>query len=225
MKKLSNAIRLYAKATLHPFTIGFGLFMAIGMSLAFIIDPDPVGSDEYLSMLGALQMGHIGIIFMVIIGNSRLQQNKFYSSCSCAKLLYITAPAVFMTAATLLYDLYLGILALISLGTAGLSDAMVFNAFSSAMSILFSVCYGKRNLGVLAALPYFGFLVVPMIAKRLPIEGNTLGLSLDSAVLITVGAYLAAIVLAIVIGSLWWKNGDKFAMPNKLVQNVVEGQS
>ena len=223
MKKLSNAIRLYAKTTLHPLTIGFVLFISLGMSLAFIIDPDPVGSDDYLSMLGALQMGHIGIIFTVIIGNLRLQQNKFYSSCSCAKLLYIIAPAAFMTASTLLYDLYLGILALILLGTAGLSDIMIFNAFSSAMAILFSVCYGKKNFGILAALPYFGFLIVPMIAKRLPIEGNTLGLSLDSAALITVGAYLAAIVLAIMAGSLWWKNGDKFAIPNKLVQNVVEG--
>ena len=42
MKKVASGIKLYVQALAHPFTIGFGLFMMIGMALAFIIDPDPV---------------------------------------------------------------------------------------------------------------------------------------------------------------------------------------
>ena len=76
MSKTTRALKLYIKTAAHPFVIGFGLFMMIGMALAFIIDPDPVGSDEYLSMLGAIQMGNIGTVFMVIIASAKLMQNK-----------------------------------------------------------------------------------------------------------------------------------------------------
>ena len=224
MNKVARALKLYIKAAANPFAIGFALFMMIGLSIAFVVDPDHVGGDEYFSMLGALQMGRMGIFLMIIIGNARLQQNKFYSSTSCAKELYTIAPVIFTTVITFIYDLILGILALIILGTAGLSDVMVFNAITSAMAILFAGSYNKKGLGVLGALPYFGFLSGPVLVKRLPVEGNTLGLPLGSAALIAVGAYAAAIVLSIVIGRLWWKTGDKFAMPNKFVQNVVEGQ-
>ena len=228
MKNITRALRLFAKAAAHPFVIGFGLFMMIGMSLAFIIDPDPVGGDEYLSMLGAVQMGNMGIVFMVITANSKLQQNKFFSSCSCAKELFTAGPVAAVTILCILYDIILDISAYINLGTQGLADTLVFNTVSSMLIIIVGGCYGKRGTpltAVLLDLAYFTFLAFPMANKFSSISSHIIGLPLTTAVIIAVCGYTFSIAFTLMIGSIWWRKGDRFAMPNKYMLNALEAQA
>lgn len=224
MNKISRTLRLYIKTAQYPFTIGFGVFIMLGMAIAFIVVPDPVGSKEYLSMLGAIQMGHIGTVFVVVIANDKLQQNKFYSSCSCAKELFIICPVVVMTVLNLFYDIVIYVSAYINLGIAGLSDVLVFNSFSSAMLIIVGACHGKQKLGILSVIPYCAFLAVPMIVNKSSLKDATLGISVGTAALIAAGWYIATIIISIVLERIWWKRGDKFVQPNKFVQSAIGGQ-
>ncbi len=227
MSKTSRALKLYVKAAAHPFTIGFGLFMMIGMALAFTIKPDPVGSDDYLSMLGTIQMGNIGTVFMIFFANAKIQQNKFYSSCNCAKELFIIGPVAVVTALNILYDTALAVSAYINLGTAGLSDTLVFDTISSAILIIVGACYGKKGVAVVSGIPFVGYMAYisfPFAINKAPIEHGTLGLPVSTAALITVGGYIISFIIAIVLGNIWWKKGEKFAQPNNFVQTALEGQ-
>lgn len=227
MKKIARALKLYAKAAAHPFVIGFGLFMMIGMALAFIIDPDPVGGDEYLSMLGGVQMGNMGVILMVFTASTKLQQNKFFSSCTCAKELFTIGPVVIVTILCIIYDTLLDVFAYINLGTQGLADSLVFNTVSSMLLIIVGGCYGKRGVpltSVILCAAYFTFLGFPMSSKISTISGKLLGLPLTTAVIIAVCGYTLAIAFTLMIENIWWKKGTKFAMPNTIMLNTLEVQ-
>ncbi|WP_028510416.1 hypothetical protein [Ruminococcus sp. NK3A76] len=226
MNKAVRALKLYAEAAAHPFVIGFGLFLMIGMALAFIIDPDPVGGDEYLSMLGAVQMGNMGVILMVFAASTKLQQNKFFSSCTCAKELFTIGPVVAVTILCVLYDTLLDVSAYINLGTQGLADTLVFNTVSSMLLIIVGGCYGKKGVPLTALLlgaAYFTFLGFPMASKITNISSHIIGLSLTTAVIIAVCGYTFAIAFTLMIENIWWKKGNRFA-PNKFIQNALEVQ-
>lgn len=228
MNKVARAVQIYIKAAAHPFTIGFGLFMMIGMLLAFIIDPDPVGSDEYLSMLGVVQMANFGIILMIIIGNARLQQNKFYCSCSIAKEIFIYGPIWLATTIKVLYDVLVAVFAYINLGIVGLSDTLVFSTISTVLLIIVAGCFGKSSVpfvSVIAYVGYMSFLLLLPAMDKIPFVIKFLGLPLWKSVIIAVSAYIISITVTLMIEKIWWKKGDRFAMPYKFVQDVLRGQA
>ncbi|MCR5143547.1 MAG: hypothetical protein K6C68_13685 [Ruminococcus sp.] len=228
MNKVAGGIKLYTQAAAHPFTIGFGLFMMIGMSLAFIIDPDPVGSDDYLSMLGSIQMGNIGIVLMAIVANSKVQQNKFYSSCNCAKELFTIAPVASVTVLSLFYDTLLAVSAYINLGVAGLSDTMMFNTVSSMLIIIIGGCYGKAGfpfIHAMQAIAYMLFLTFPFSVRFASITHHLLGHDLMTAVKVAVCGYILAVAVTLVLENIWWKKGEKFAAPKKAFQTALEAQA
>ena len=228
MNKVSSGIKLYTQAAAHPFTIGFGLFMMIGISLAFIIDPDPVGSDEYLSMLGAIQMGNIGTVFMVIIASAKLMQNKFYSSCNCAKELFTIGPVAAVTVLNMLYDTLLAVSAYINLGVAGLSDTMIFNTVSSMLIIIIGGCYGKAGVPFVAAIQFIAYMLFisfPFSIRLASFTQKLLGHHLMTAVIFTVCGYILAIAVTLVLENIWWKKGDKFAAPKKALLAALEVQA
>lgn len=227
MSKTSRALKLYIEAAANSLSIGIGLFMMIGMALGFIIEPDPVGSDEYLSMLGTIQMGNSGTVFMITFANAKIQQSKFYSSCNCAKELFIIGPVAVITVLNMLYDTVLAVSAYINLGTAGLSDTLVFDTISSALLIIAGSCYGKNgvtSVSVIQVIGYMTFISSPFTIGNAPIKNDTLGLPVSTAALITAGGYIISIIIAIVLGNIWWKKGNRFSMPNKFTQNMVGGQ-
>ncbi|HAG14474.1 MAG TPA: hypothetical protein DCG49_11535 [Ruminococcus sp.] len=228
MNKTARAFKLFFNAAAHPFVIGFGLFMMLGMALAFILDPAPVGSDEYLSMLGSIQMGNIGTIFMVVIASAKMQQNKFYSSCICAKELFTIGPVAVVTILNLLYDTLLAVSAYINLGTAGLADTLVFNTISSMLIIVIGGCYGKKGVPFISAIQtiaYIIFISFPFSIKIASVTQKLCGHNLPAALLFTVCGYILAVTVTLVLENIWWKKGDKFALPNKAMLTALEVQT
>ena len=227
MNKVVRALKLYFKAAAHPFVIGFGLFMMIGMSLAFIIDPEPVGSEDYLTMLGVIQMGNMGTVIMVIAANTKLQQNKFYGSCTCAKKLFTIGPVAAVTVLNMIYDTVLAVSAYSNLGTVGLADTIVFNTISSMLMIILGGCFGKTGVPFVAVLQYvayIAFLSFPFSVKILPNMNKLLGIPVTTAVIIAVCGYVLAIVSTLLIENIWWKKGDKFAAQYNAALNALELQ-
>ena len=227
MSKTTRALKLYIKTAAHPFVIGFGLFMMIGMALAFILEPAAVGSKDYLSMLGAVQMGKIGTVFMVVVANAKIQQNKFFSSCICAKEVFVIGPVFVITAMNVLYDILLAVAAYINLGTAGLSDLLVFNTASTVLLIIGGGCCGKKGvpfISVIQGVAYMAFFSFPIILKATSNLQGVLGLPLTAAIMIIICGYILSIMITIGIESFWWKRGDKFFLPNPAMMNALGGQ-
>lgn len=219
-----RAMKLYLKAAAHPLTVGFAILFS-GMMLAlFIIDPDPVGSKDYMSMLSAIQTGKLGFFLIVMIGNLKLQQNKFYASCCCGKELYTAAPIVTCLAMSLIYDIALAATAAVNLGSTGLSDVLVIDSVSSALLIFVAACCGKKKLSFGFAIPYFLFIFISGFIGKLRFLDWMFGLSVGLSAAIAVSVYVVSVVLSFVIVNAWWKKCDRFAMPNKFVMNAMVGQ-
>ncbi|SFD25145.1 hypothetical protein [Ruminococcus albus] len=228
MNKVASGIKLYTQAAAHPFTIGFGLFMMIGMTLAFIIDPAPVGSKDYLSMLGSIQMGNMGTLIMVIIASTKLQQNKFYSSCNCAKELFTVGPLAVVTAVNILYNTVLAVSAYVNLGVTGLSDTIIFNTISSMLIIIAGGCYGKNSVKFIAVIQlfaYIAFIIFPIAVKHTSFTHILLGQHLTTAVIFAVCGNIIAIAFILALQNIWWKKGDKFAAPKKALLAALEVQA
>lgn len=217
-------MRLYLKTAAHPFAIGFALFMMIGMSLAFAIDPaDMPGTAEYKSIIGTLQMGKIGVFFIIMIGSLKLQHNKFYSSNSCAKQLYTVAPMVTGLFLLLLYDIALTVIGAVGIGSAAAADVLTGGSLSNACMIMVSALYGKKGQSVGFGISYILYFCSASIVKS-RVGDVLLGHSVGAAAAIEVGVCAASALLALTIVNAWWKNGDKFNMPNKYVMNAMGGQ-
>lgn len=219
-----RAMKLYVKVAAHPFVIGFTILFSGMMLTVFIIDPDPVGSKDYIPMLGAIQMGKIGFFLIVMIGNLKIQQNRFYASCCCGKVLYTVAPIVTSLVISLIYDVALAAIAAINLGSTGLSDVLVIDSISSALLIFVAACYGKKKLTYGFAIPYFLFLSIQGVIGKSGILDGIFGLSVGLSAVIAVSVYVVSVVLSLVVVNAWWKKSDRFAMPNKFVANSMIGQ-
>lgn len=216
-------MKLYLKAAANPFVIVFSLLMMIGMSLVFAIDPDPVGSEDYMTMLACIQMGKIGVFLIAMIGNLKLHQNKFYASCCCAKALYTAAPIVTGLTISLPYDIILAITAAVNLGSAGLADVLINDSAGSALLVFIAACFGKKGLSWGAYIPYMLFMSISIIGKSGVLAG-LLGKPVGLSAAIAVSVYVVSVVLSIVIVNVWWKKSDKFTLPNKPVMNAIGEQ-
>lgn len=218
-----RAMKIYLKAAANPFTIGFAILFSGVMLIIFIVAPDPVGSEDYLSMLGAIQIGKIGFFFIVMIGNLKIQQNKFYASCCCGKSLYTIAPIVTGLAISLIYDIAIAAAAAVNLGSTGLSDVFVIDSVSSALIVFVAACYGKKKLTWGFYISYILFLFIPEGIGKLGVLDRISGLSVRSSAAITLSVYVVSLVLSLVAANVWWKKNDRFSMPNKFVTNVMGG--
>lgn len=216
-------MQLYVKAALHPFVIGFSLVLMGGLLFAFAVDPDPVGGEDYTSMLSAIQTGKIGFFFVAMIGNLKMHQNKFYASCCCGKILYTAAPIITAFALVLLYDIVFAIAAAAGLGSAGLADMLVVDSGSSALVIIGAAGYGKKRMGWSFTIPYVLFIATPAIVSKSGILDGMLGQPVGVSTVIAVGVYAVSVIFSLLIVNAWWKKGDKFSMPNKFVTNTMGG--
>lgn len=219
-----RAMKLYLKAAAHPLIVGFAILFSGMMLTIVIIDPDPVGSKDYMSMLGAIQSGKIGFFLIVMMGSLKIQQNKFYASCCCGKVLYTAAPIVTALVISLIYDVAIAAIAAVNLGSSGLSDVLVIDSISSALLIFVAACFGKKKLTCGFAIPYFLFMFISGFIGKLGILDGIFGLSVGLSAVIAVSVYVVSVVLSLVIVNAWWKKSDRFAMPNKFVANSMIGQ-
>lgn len=215
MKNIRNALKLFTKAALNPLTIFFGLFMAAGMALAFIVDPEKPGTKEYLSMIGAVGMGHIGALFLVMAGAVKTNQNKFYASAGCAKEIYTTAPIIVLLITEFVYDIVIAVAAGINLGGGPFADVVFFNSLSGGMMLIGGASIGKIGLSRMYFLPYIGFLVLSCALKHFHRFENGFGLSPALAVIAALAVYAFCIAFSWMMTNIWWNKGNRISVPVK----------
>ncbi len=215
MKNIRNALKLFWKASMNPLTIGFGIFMAAGMTLAFITDPAAPGEKDYLSMIDAVGIGHIGAVFIIMIGGMKTSQNKFYASASCAKDIYTTAPVLIALIAALIYDVLIASAAAMNLGRTAFSDVVLFNSVSGGLMIICCAAIGKKGLSHMVIVPYVGIVAPSFILKHFHGLDNGLALQPAAAVVIALVIYTVCAASAWLISYRWWKNGNRIGTPVK----------
>lgn len=215
-------MKLYLKTAAHPFIIGFMLFMMIGMSFAFAIKPDLPGTEEYRSMIGTLQMGKIGVFFVIMMGNLRLQQYKFFYASSCAKPLFTTAPIITGLAILLIYDAALAVIGVIGIGITAAADVLSVGSVSNACMIMVAATYGKKGLTLGFILPYMLYMFGAGVVK-MSVGEMLLGQSIWSGVAIDLGLCAATAAAAIGIVYAWWKKGDRISQVNNNAVNIAGG--
>lgn len=216
-----RAMRLYKKAAANPYTIGFEMLLAAAMLVFYTGVPKPVGSNGYMTMLGVIPLGKIGIFWIIMLGNLKLQQNKFYASCSCGKMLYTVVPIVTSFVLSLLYDAVFTAAAAVNAGSAGIADAVVLNAISDAFIFIVSVCYGKQKRIWWLVLPYILIIFLPRYFSRFGMIDK--GLELIVSMVIAIVVYVASIALSLLLVNIWWKKSDRSARPNRILMNAVGG--
>lgn len=219
-----KAMKLYLKAAAHPFIIALAILFSGMMLICFILDPDPVGSKDYMAMLSVLSTGKFGFFFIVMKGNLTVQQNRFYASCCGGKELYTAAPIVTILAMSLIYDIAFAATAAVNLGSTGLSDVLVIDSVSSALLILIAAFYGKKKLTLCCIISYILFVSIPGVIGKPEILDGIFGLSVGLSAAITVSVYVVSVVLSLVVVNVWWKKSDRFVMPNKFVANAMVGR-
>lgn len=224
MNKVTNAIKLYVKTAINPITLGFGILTMAIMVILFMVDPDPVGSEKYMSMIGAIGMGHMGVFFMVFLGASITHRIKFFGSSCNAKHLFITAPIVFSFVICLTYDVIIAIIAYANLGISAFADVMIYNSIYSGVMILSASLLGKRKFEWLYVFPYMALIAISgWIGKRETLQ-NGFGMTVSTSVIIAIAAYTISILVTVILANRWWKTGDRLAMPTKFMQSVMGGQ-
>ena len=161
---------------------------------------------------------------MAMIGNLKIYQNKFYTSCSCGKALYTAAPIVTGLAMTLIYDIVFAAVAAVNLGVTGLSYVLIIDSVGSSLLIFSAAFYGKKKLTWCFAIPYFVFLFIPKVIQKSGIIDGISELSLGASAVITVGVYAVSVGISLVVVNAWWKKSDRFTMPNRFAANAIGGQ-
>ncbi|MBR1863749.1 MAG: hypothetical protein IJ806_06660 [Ruminococcus sp.] len=224
MKKYINAVKLYMQAAVNPLTVIFMLTMLGGMVLAFTIDPDRIGDEDYLSMLGSVQTAHIGLFLFMLFGGTKIQQSKFYISCGCGKELLTAASVIALTCLSLTYDVAIAIVAAIRLGGAEFSDVVLVNSFSTVLMVYAGSCYAKKGLALGFSLPYLGVLISSMLLGKGVIVETTFGISPFKAVAAAAVIYILGVTAAVVTSRIWWKRCDRCTMPDVFSQTITGGK-
>ena len=90
--------------------------------------------------------------------------------------------------------------------------------------------HGKKGIpfiSVVQIIAYSAFLLFPVslkAASRLQsVLQAVLGFSLITAVIIALSGYALAVIVTLAIENYWWKKGDKFFMPNRIMINAIGG--
>lgn len=221
MNKVTRAFRLYLRAAANPIVIAFGLLMMIGLLVAFIVDPDPVGSKDYGVMLGCIQFGKIGVLLVTMLAIAKIRNNKFYISCNCAKEMFTIVPVSVVMIIAFLYDIVLEVIAYVNLGMQGFSDMLVVAALSSLLVIIAGVCIGRGGvMGVLSACAYFAYMMLQFVFRKESIARVILGQTVTRALIIAVCCYIVAIAVTFVMANYWWKKGNRF-YPTTAIRGVI----
>ena len=229
MKIVLKAIRLYLKTAVKIPTLIFGLLLMILVMAIFAFESPDALTQDHMSMINILGMGHMGIFIITGFGACKTHLCKFYGSSSCAKHLFITAPIVFTAMICLTYDVIInvlsymsiGILAYLKLGASSLSDIMIFNSIYSGVFIFCAALIGKPKYGRYAFGAYLGIGALSSWISKNESFQNGFGLPVSISVIISIAAYTIFITITVIIANRWWKTGNRMKEHTQFTQIIM----
>lgn len=216
---LFRALRLYLKRAINPFSILFGLILMGGMILAFIFNPESVGSKEYISVVSYAGLPHVGVLPLVWFGSFLTYNNKFYTSSCCAKQMFTVVPVLVPLCICVIYDVALVLAAAVNMGSRGASDVLIISSVCGMLMLFTSAFLEKKKFGLITAFSWITFCAVLVLFDHYSLGGIGLPVSVAAAIYICV--YAAGFIVTIILTNLWWKKRDGISISNMLTQNAA----
>ena len=207
MKEFGKALKLYLKVTLNPITAAFGLMLMAMLLVAASLSPETPDSEDYMSMIGTVGFGQLGVVALFIMGISS-SRYKYFASLPFAKTLFTVVPTVCAAAAALIYDNIAITVAAFCWCEQGLSDLLVIAPINSFIICLSIACIGKPKLNILYFIPILIMATEHIVLPNISFTAHGFGLPVLTSAVIGALVFIAGVVLTLVIMNVWWKKCD-----------------
>ncbi|MBQ8960550.1 MAG: hypothetical protein IJ071_04950 [Ruminococcus sp.] len=207
---MKKAIKTYFSLTFSPIMLTVALVFAAVLLVAAVKEPAEPGSEDYMSMVGAIGFGHIGILLFMLLGALKTTQNKFFLSLPFAKDLVIGAPVILCGALGLIFDTAAALVTHFFWDGIPNDDVIIVNAANTVLMTLIVCLISKNTFNVLKSVLYMGYFLQGIFLPKIPgisggIFGGAAGHSM-AALLIAAVIYAAGLGLAVLLLSRWWNS-------------------
>ena len=207
-KRFLKTLKLYIRTAFNPIMIALALVMFVGIPYALFADPAPLGDKEYMSMIGTVGIGHIGIVIIQIMGCLLCPTSKLFLAMPDAKRFMTVIPIMVTAVLGILYDALIIIISVCTINMQTTADLMLMCSAGTVLACIITSTLNKKGLGVLdiaAMLIMFSTLFVFNNGSF----DNGFGLSAEKAAVIAGAVYIAGIALNVIIMKLWWSRSDR----------------
>ena len=208
MKNFGKALKMYLKILFNPLLTLLGLIIIVAVTVAAAVSPDTPDSDEYMSMIGSVGFGQIGIVVLFIEAVS-VTRSRFYVSLPYAKTLFTVVPVVCTAAAAFIYDIIALAIAALFWCEQGLSDLLIIAPINSFVICLAVSCSGKPKLEWLYILMFVFLASEQFVLPNISATAHGFGLPAAVSAVISVLVFISGTALTLLITSIWWKKCDR----------------
>jgi len=207
---MKKAIKTYLRLTFNPIMTIIALIFAAVLMVAAVKEPAEPGSEDYMSMVGAIGFGHIGILLFMLVGAMKTTQNKFFLSLPFAKDLITTAPVILCGAMGLVFDLTAGLITHFCWNGIPNDDVIIVNAANTILMTMIVCFISKNSYNVLKFILYMGYFLQGIFLPKIPglsdgIFGGEAGHSLAACLLAAV-IYIAGLGVTHLLLRKWWNS-------------------
>ena len=208
MKNFGKALKLYLKISFNPLLTIFGTVIIVAMMIAAVTSPETPDSDDYMSMVGSVGFGQIGIVVILLMGTVSITRSRFYSSTPFAKTFITVVPLFCTVVAALIYDIIMITIAALCWCEQGLSDLLIIAPINSFIIGLAVACAGKPKLECLYIIPFVVLAWESIVLKNISVTAHGFGLPVPVSAVIGVLIFAAGIAVTLAIMNIWWKKCD-----------------
>ena len=208
MKSIGKALKLYLKITFNPIVAAFGIFIMIALLIAAAVSPEAPDSEGYMSMIGSVGFGQIGIAAFCLFGSITMSRNKWFASLPFAKVLFTVIPVIVSSVISLIYYNAAITIAALCWEQTALSDLLIFVPINSAVMCLAVSAIGKPKLEWIYLICVLFLGTQQAVLPNISATAHGLGLQVLTAGIIGGLIYIAGIAISLLITALWWKKCD-----------------
>ena len=221
MKQYTKALRLYLGIGFNPLMATVGLFLPLMMLISAAVSHAAKADDDYMSMIGAVGLGHIGIFFFFLLGGMKMAKYKFFYSTSCAKALYTAVPLTVALFLSLLYDITAVVIAALCWDPSGVSDLLPVTSLNTVLTCFFStLSYKETKLKWAPLLLWMLNCFQVALLRKIPAIRHGFGLPLGVSVLIAAAILLFGIGGIVHLLKWWWeRSGRNYNRNYDLIKN------
>lgn len=204
-----KALRLYNMMTFNLIFAIPGTALMILLAIALALSPEGKGSEDYMSMIGTVGIGHLGIIFINFSYFIQSGRYKFPASIRSAKLFFTVVPVVAVGSLCLIYDIFIIVISAIVLPPSVFSDILISNAVHSVVACFLISLSGKKKFYFITLPLMFIYFFQTIILSHLGILSNGFGLPLAVAAVISAAIYIIGTGLNLGLLNWWWKKSGR----------------
>ena len=208
MKNFGKALKLYLKVLFNPLLTLFSAVIIVGILIAAVHEPEVPESDEYMSMIGSVGFGQIGIAVFCLFGSITISRNKWFASMPFAKTLFTVIPVIVSSVISLIYYNAAVTIAALCWEQQALSDLLIFVPINSAVMCLAISAIGKPKLEWIYLICILFLGTQQFVLPNISATKHGFGLPLVISAFIGLMIFIVGIAVSLFISDTWWRKCD-----------------